>query len=387
MASIKKYTDKNGNTAYRFQIYLGTDPITGKVKKTTRTGFKTKRAASLEYSRLKLEAEKGTLFTSKKIPTFKELYELWFETHKLRIKPNTQDSIETIFRVRILPHFGHLKIDKITPMMCQKILNQWATSYRSFNENKIRFSMVMDYGIKMGLIPYNPMDRVDTPKSQVPPSEKTGNFLSKSEFEEYMTYIKIECDNKMYTFFRLVGFTGLRKGEALALTWDDIDFTNSTVSVTKTAYYRSKTKAYNIDSPKTAKSVRTIGLDSITLETLKSWKNEQRKTLLAIGLGADIKNSLVFSKMTKNRELEYVNNSTPNRELNKIIKKYDLNPITVHGLRHTHTTLLAESGVIPNTAMKRLGHSKIETTLGLYTHVTDKMEEDGLDMFKEHIGF
>ena len=387
MTTIKKYTDKKGNTAYKFQIYLGINPITGKPKKTTRTGFKTIKEASLAYSKLKIEAEKGNIFRDKRTPTFNELYELWFDTHKLKIKPNTQDSIETIFKKRILPHFGHMKIDKITPMMCQKILNQWAKTYRSFNENKIRFSMVMNYGVKVGLIDFNPMDRVDTPKSQVPPLEKTGNFLSKSELENYMTYIKQECDTKMYTFFRVIGFTGIRKGEALALTWNDIDFENSTLQVNKTAYYRAKIKGYSTDSPKTKSSFRTIRLDSITLDVLRKWKNEQLKTLLSVGIRVDNKDCLVFSKMTKERELEYINNSIPNRELNKIIAKHNLTPITVHGLRHTHTTLLAESGVIPNTAMKRLGHSKIETTLGIYTHVTETMEEEGLDLFEKHVGF
>lgn len=387
MTTIKKYTYKKGNTAYKCQIYLGMNPITGKPKKTTRTGFKTIKEASLAYSKLKIEAEKGNIFREKRTPTFNELYELWFDTHKLKIKPNTQDSIEIIFKKRILPHFGHMKIDKITPMMCQKILNQWAKTYRSFNENKIRFSMVMNYVVKVGLIDFNPMDRVDTPKSQVPPLEKTGNFLSKSELENYMSYIKQECDTKMYTFFRVIGFTGIRKGEALALTWNDIDFENSTLQVNKTAYYRAKIKGYSTDSPKTKSSFRTIRLDSITLDVLRKWKNEQLITLLSIGIRVDNKDCLVFSKMTKERELEYINNSIPNRELNKIIAKHNLTPITVHGLRHTHTTLLAESGVIPNTAMKRLGHSKIETTLGIYTHVTETMEEEGLDLFEKHVGF
>ncbi|MEQ7217188.1 site-specific integrase [Vagococcus fluvialis] len=388
MAKITKYTDKKGNTAYKFQIYLGINPLTGKPQKTTRAGFRTQKEATLMYSKLKLEAEQGLLTKPKEVPTFKNLYESWFETHKLSIKPNTQDSVETIFRVRILPHFGHFKVDKITPIMCQKVLNSWAMKYRSFNENKIRFDMVMNYGIKMGYLDINPMSRVNVPKSQVPALEKTGSFLTKEELEQYLIHFKEECDTKMFTFFRVISFTGIRKGEALALTWEDIDFNNGTIRIEKTAYYNAGKRRYNVDTPKTSSSVRTIKLDEPTISILKAWKIEQREILLASGIRVDSpKKFLVFPKMTPRRELEYLNNSTPNRILDRIIKKYNLTPITVHGFRHTHATLLAEAGVSPNATKQRLGHEKIETTLGIYTHVTPDMQTGAVQQLQNHVNF
>lgn len=384
--TIKAYTTKKSEKRYKFQVYLGIDPITGKAKKTTKQGFKTKKEASLELARLKLDAQKGLSQFNKKDYSYKELFDLWNESHSLSIKESTQSSIDAIFNRRILPIFGKMKVNKITVIHCQRAINRWSEAYRSYKDIRTYFGMVMNYAVNLGLIGFNPMERVITPNLQVKGRTKTGKYFNVGELRKFLEYAEIECDLKMYTFFRLISFTGMRKGECLALTWDDINFFTGEVSINKTVYWING--RYVVSEPKTKTSNRTIDLDQKTIETLKRWKNEQNRLLLSLGVGQQgNKNNLVFNKLTKNREHEYINNSIPNRELKKITDKYNLTPITIHGFRHTHCSLLFEAGLDVKAVQDRVGHSDVQTTLQIYTHVTEKLKQTSGEKFQKYVNF
>ncbi|PEU67485.1 site-specific integrase [Bacillus cereus] len=384
--SIKSYITNKGEKRYKFQVYLGIDPITGKTKKTTKQGFKTKKEASLEMSRLKLEAQKGMNQLSKKDYTYKGLYELWNESHALSIKESTQSNVKNIFTSRILPCFGSMKINKITVVHCQRVINKWAKQYRSFRDVRTYFSMVMNYAVNLGLIDFNPMDKVITPKLQVDGRTKTGKYFSVEELKKFLEYAFIECDIKMYNFFRLIAFTGMRKGECLALTWDDINFFSGELSINKTVYYING--RYVVSDPKTKTSKRVIDIDQQTLDTLKKWRCEQKRQLLSLGIGQEgNSNNLIFNKLTKNREHEHINSSIPNRELKNITDKYNLTPISVHGFRHTHCSLLFEAGLDVKAVQDRLGHGDVQTTLQIYSHVTEKMKQTSGEKFQRYVDF
>lgn len=124
MNPIKKYTKQNCDTAWKFQIYLGKDPMTGKKKYTTRRGFKSKREANIAYSRLKVEIEELGTVDKPKEYTFKELYELWLDSYKLDVKPSTLFYTEREFRLHVLPAFGDRLITTITPLEAQEQANK-----------------------------------------------------------------------------------------------------------------------------------------------------------------------------------------------------------------------------------------------------------------------
>src|SRR5699024_3210158 len=128
---IKKYKLKNGETRYQFQLYLGTDSLTGKPKRTTRRGFKTKKEADLELSRLKLELERGEL-ANKQLLTFKEVYELWLPQYEYSVEESTYIKTVGIFKNHILPALGEHYIDKKTIGICQKAVNTWFMNLKTF---------------------------------------------------------------------------------------------------------------------------------------------------------------------------------------------------------------------------------------------------------------
>ena len=138
----------------------------------------------------------------------------------------------------------------------------------------------------------------------------------------------------------------------MALTWNDIDFTNQTLSVNKTLAEGLNHRQF-IDTPKTRSSIRTISVDSKTLEVLKEWRTQQRVLSLKHGHNTSSKHQEIFTNVETNKRLNRV---YANETLNLICKKNNFKRITVHGFRHTHCSLLFEAGLSVQEVQDRLGH-------------------------------
>lgn len=374
MTTIKKYTKKDGSTAYMFQAYLGIDPLTGKKKRTTRRGFKTQKEAKLALAQLQIEIESNS-FSKKNYSTFKEVYELWFANYKHTVKESSVQRVQYLFNNQILPKFSHMRINKINTAICQKIVNEWneenaPTRLRSYTKK------VFTYAMSLNLISSNPMDNILVPRKMSHQKTEKKNFLDRYQLKDFLGLVKQQETFSIYTMFHVLAYTGLRKGELISLTWDDIDFTNQTLSINKTGYYLNGNPY--ITSTKTNKSTRIISVDKSTISLLKQWKLEQKKLLLSRGIPIKPdKKQLIFSSNN--------NNLIHNSFLNEILRKYPQYNITPHGFRHTHASLLFEAGASIKQVQERLGHTNINTTLEIYTHVTKEAEKESAEKFLRYM--
>lgn len=372
MATIKKYTKKDGSTAYMFQAYLGIDPLTGKSKRTTRRGFKTQKEAKLALAQLQIEIDRGN-FVKQDYSLFKDVYDLWYAQYVNTVKPSSAQRIKYYFEKQILPAFGELKLTKISPSYCQKVVNEWSKKYTRFDSMKMYTSKIFEFAITQNLLPMNPMKRIIMPKRQREIKTKEDqNFLDKDQLQEFLKIIKKNETFDVFVLFRLLAYTGLRKGELLALTWDDVDFTNHSLQINKGISYLSKSKY--ITTTKNTFSERTLSLDEQTISLLKKWKLEQKKLLLSRGIRVkNDKEQLIFS----NKQNDILRHSVIKEKL----KKYSQFNITAHGFRHTHASLLFEAGATIKQVQERLGHADINTTLNIYTHVTKNAEKEVANLF------
>lgn len=175
----------------------------------------------------------------------------------------------------------------------------------------------------------------------------------------------------------MLAFTGIRKGEALALTWEDIDFSKKTINITKTVSVDEFGFAV-INPPKTRNGIRLLPADNETMDILMRWKTEQEKDISGLKEETNINKWLVFSKITKNRPL---NASAPRNFFASFCKKYNLRFIKIHGFRHTHCTLFFEAGVPLPDVRDRLGHGSISITVDIYNHITRNKQQKTLDSF------
>ena len=276
MPAIKQYTKKDGSKAYMFNLYLGIDPITGKKKRTTRRGFTSRKEANLALSKLRLELEDQGIGSINTL-SFQEVYELWMDQHSKEVKITTYDAIVSKFKSRILPKFGHMKINNITRVYCQRVVNEWAQEFKTFNDYKVQTNLVFKYALKLDIIQQNPMDYVTIPKKQSEmiynQIDEKQNFFSKEDLKFFLKTVENEVNYKTFTIFRLLAFTGARKGEILALHWSDIDFNKKTLTFKKTLVVTKGRQL--LQTPKTPASRRIISIDEETIDVLKKCRRGQ----------------------------------------------------------------------------------------------------------------
>lgn len=377
MATVKQYTKKDGSKAWQFQTYLGINPATGKPIKTTRRGFDTKKEAQLELNRLLVDFEKNGL-EKKHNETFKEVYELWYESYRQTVKEATSIATERYIKLHVLPILGDCKINHITPAMAQKAVNVWADKLQVYKVVLQYAYKVADYAITLGIMEKNPFERVTRPKAKRTRDEKEIKFYTSDEVQQVLSYLekkvhRVNNKNLLYKYFaewdltmyRLLAFSGIRGGEALALTWNDIDFESGTLTINKTL---SQTrKGYDVLPPKTKSSNRVISIDDKTCRMLKRWQLRQKEFFFQANT---INKNIIFSDYKGN----YSQRQALYQRSSRLSSFVGLPNIGTHGWRHTHASMLYEAGVPMKETQERLGHASLEMTNSIYTHLSDKQK-------------
>ncbi|PCF35014.1 site-specific integrase [Staphylococcus delphini] len=376
---IKKYKKKDGTTAYMFVAYLGTDPITGKQKRTTRRGFKTERDAKIAEARLQTEvAQKG--FLNNEVTTFKQIYELWLDQYKNTVRESTYINAIKIIKGGVLPYFENVPVKKITVSYCQKVINEWNERIKSVQTYKFYAKQVFDYAVVLKVIADNPFTHTKTPRKTEDNDNETSLYYTSDELKKFLSFT--EYKPLYHAIFRTLAFTGMRRGELLALQWQDIDFNNATISINKT--WSRLEKGFTIQPPKTKKSMRVISVDSTTIDILKRWKRYQQEQSFKFGHNTMHKTQYVFTNVHNNKvlHLDYLGGIV------KILcERHDFKRIKIHGFRHTHCSLLFEAGLSVQDVQDRLGHSDIQTTMNVYAHVTEKQRDNIAEKFAKYINF
>lgn len=365
---IKKYFTKDGETRYMLQAYLGVDPFTGKQKRTTRRGFKTQKEAKKAERELLLSIEENGFTDHSGKPTFKEVADLWLESYETTVKPTTYQNTKNYLNAIIENHFKEIRIDSVSVAMMQKIVINLSKKYVAYLSQLSIINRVFKYAVHLDIIQTNPVDRIIRPKQQKPRKEKIA--LTKEELKQFLTLAKKDARPVLYTAWHTLAYTGLRRGELLGLEWSDIDFENKTISINKTLV--TVNGSLYTQSPKTKRSTRTISLDDATIQVLKNWKLEQKKQFFKNG----VKSKDIVITNIKGSYLDF---AYFREELKKFLSTHNLKRFSVHSLRHTHASLLFEAGIEPKTISDRLGHSNIQTTLNMYTHLNDKQRSDVAD--------
>lgn len=292
---IKQYKLKNGEIRYEFQVYLGTDEATGKQMRTTRRGFKTKKEAELALARIKLQVASGE-FRKERAETFKEVYELWLLQYENTVEQSTFVKTVSLFDNHILPSIGEYKIEKITVDICQKAVNDRAKKLKNISKVKAYASRVFNFAVKRDFVQKNPFDLVELPRKrnkQLPDETDEKNFYTREQLIEFLSCLEKETNVKAYVLFRLLAFSGMRKGEALALTWRDINFKTKEIRINK-ALSRGKGNKLYIKSTKTNEA-RTIKMDEKTMGVLRMWKKKQKEDYLKLDFNTSKLSQLVFS--------------------------------------------------------------------------------------------
>lgn len=382
MATIKKYKLKNGETRYMFNAYIGRDN-NGRQLNTTRRGFKTKKEATLASSKILLDVDDGEKIINDDDMIFNNVYKTWLESYINTVRISTYSKALRIFENHILPYFGNYNVKDIKPKDIQKAVNQWyKISECNYKKWFYYLQCVLNYAIRNEYIKNNPCKMVTLPKRKQKTAEKSPNFWTKEELKIFFSHLDNNHDPEQFTLFRLLAFTGMRRGECLALTWNDINFDKGTIRINKNLTQGMHGEQI-IQPPKTQKSNRTIIIDKQTLHYVYNWRLKQKQMFLMMGYNTFKKDQLVFAS-SKNK---FKSLNQPGKWLKRIIEKYDLKKITVHGFRHSHASALFAAGATIKEVQERLGHEDAQTTMNIYTHVTSKQNKNAVNKLSAYLNF
>lgn len=345
---------KAENGTYYFRANLGYHPVTGKQIQKYRSGFSTKKEARAEYSKLIL-ASTEELADKKEDITFKKfIEEIYLPWYKTQVKESTyKNRYSTIQK-----HFAYFYKKKVSEIEAINVQTWQLKLAKQFSPNYVRIvqgmlCLAFDRAIILGLAKKNPARMIGNIKSK----KVKIDFWTLEEFQKVISllYKGDYYEHYLFISFWLLFMTGMRIGEAAALQWDDIDFKTGMLIISKTLYYKTMND-YKFVEPKTQASNRTIYIDADTIKELQEWKAVQAKVLPNCGFVLSY-NSTPTSKTTLPRALE------------KLANLAGVHRIKIHALRHSHASLLISMGENPLLIKERLGHEKIQTTLGTYGHL------------------
>lgn len=371
--------EKRGKDSYRLVVFKGYDLDGKSIRHQKTIHCKNKSEARTELAKYIAEVENGFIVEGN-IPTFKEFVEIWKRDYgQKELAPSTYYRYLGILESRILPYFGHFKLNKIRPIDIMQFYNlleddtqlvrkknnngkknRKPLSQKTILEHHRLLSAMLHKAVYWQLIVSNPAERVQPPKTKKP---------IRPHYDEDQTRIlvdnleKLTGNNIKYRVAILLDiFTGARLGELVGLEWSDIDLKNGIININKSSQYLSQ-KGVFTKSPKTESSIRDVAIPDFIvslLEEYKLWYEEQKSICGNFWYESD--------RLFVQDDGKPITPSTISKWFEKFIKQIGLPVITFHGLRHTNATLLIAQQVDVATVSARLGHAQITTTYNFYVH-------------------
>ena len=379
----EKYKLKSGETRWRFQIALPRDPLTGKRRTTRRSGFRTREQANIALTRLKSQLDReqkvSPVKTYQGIKTFKDAYYEWLVIYKTTVKPTTYFDLTKKTARLLLPEFGDKDISKIEATYIQKYLVDLSQKYKEFHAISTVLRRVFKYAYKMGYTTHDEFVKVDVPKEQRSNHKLDDDLLTEDQLKTYLNFIHNEYSFENYVYFTLLARTGMRRSEALALSWKDLKGNRLHIHQTLSTGYRGETIIS--ETTKTKGSDRVIILDKKTLSLL----NQHHLALNGKLAKRHEKNKddLMFLSFSKGKPQAHVS-SWPYGTLRRLQAKFPQLPkVDVHAFRHTYATLALKSGMSLLDLQHQLGHSSYNTTLRYYAKYTNDQKEKAAEKMSD----
>lgn len=375
---VREYVLSDGSS--RWEIYFSEDDAQGDLRRRFKKGFVTELAAMQELQAIQVHQREG-----RHQRTVKESFGQFAEAYLagLRVKPTTLAGYRRYFRVHIQPALGSMKLSSITRNDLDRLYRAMESSGRrdayglgkpsspaSVRHVHALIKQILKSAVDDGLIMRNPADRANPPSASQAraPEIKTWDA---SESIRFLNRARTNGDY-LYLAWQLLLGSGMRRGELVALRWQDVDLANGQIAIRRSYYYikqMGEAPLKGFGSPKNGRT-RVVDIDPRLVAELRAHKDQA--TAARVAISGD---SLVLP----NRKGEPLNPERLTQQFRaRVLAARDDHPdltlITLHGLRHTHATLLLSGGIHPKVVQERLGHSNIMITLNTYSHVLPTLQ-------------
>lgn len=349
----------------------------GKRKEKKKSGFKTEKTALKALLEVKAATLRGE---SKRIDhdnlTVGEWLDIWYEMNKSKWKVTSCKQREMVIRVHMKPLLGRYKLQKLDRITYQReYINKLEKKHKP---NTVRlfhnlFKIAINGAVEEEILPRNRFTKV-TFSAPDHDDKKQENFLTPSELVTFLDTAKQYENITNYSFLLTVAYTGVRRGEACGIQWKNVDFENNTITIERTR------DDNGIRPPKTKNSYRTILVDPFLMNQLKTYRKWCMEIMLSVGYKFT-GDSFVF---TNHQTGEPIKDNSVWYAFSKTLKKANLPKITLHGLRHTHCTILLNQGLNVQVIAGRLGNTP-QMIYEVYGHILKELEQQSVTLFSQSL--
>ena len=370
--------EKRGKNSYRLVCYNGFD-LNGNSIRHTKTIHGSKKDAKIELAKFVADVQKGMYVEGKSLK-FTDFVEIWKRDYGSKVlAPSTYKRYLGILESRIIPFFGHFRVDKIKPtdiMQFYDLLSKDTQIVRRKDNNGKKtgkplspktilehhrlLRAMLQKAVYWQMIVSNPAERVQAPKTKKPKRKYYDDEQSKALISGLMKLTEEQFKYKVAIILTI--FTGVRLGELMGLEWDDINFREGIVSINRSSQYLAD-KGVFTKVPKTESSIRDVAIPDFVvslLEEYKCWYDNQKALFGELWYDSN--------RLFVQADGKPMHPSTISKWFEKFVAQIGLPVINFHGLRHTNATLLIAQNIDVSVVAARLGHAQITTTLNFYVH-------------------
>ena len=383
---------KRGKTwSYRIDFGKTKD---GKRNQIEKGGYKTKKEADKAMNDALFAINNDGEYVENKKIDFQTVYNEFIETEAKATRAYaTLKRYDSLYRNHYKEVFGGLYIYQISSNLINKFINEKTTNY---SEEYVKglyktLKVIIEFAYKQKYMKKNPFTNVTPP----PDPRHIGEIKTYDENERRKMEERLQGTNVIVSYYICLN-TGLRESEVFALRWEDVDFNNKKIKVSKQLLFQDRKWCF---CPlKTKNAYRSVNITESFCIYLKKLKEQHEVNRLLYGDG--YKRNYVTDRLTRNREKLIQIDDFINIKLNgemlttnsiKFMSRTIMNDLNIHfkfhNLRHTYATILAENGVSPRYVQEMLGHSKLEFTLRYYTHITEKMGAIARNALESSVSF
>ena len=366
----KKTNNQRADGRYMVKVYIG---MKADGKKQYKYVYgKTQKEANIKAEELKVSLRKGMDISSSN-DSFKTWANYWLTSKKHEV---TEERYKTLLsRSSVwIDALNNAQITQIKPFELQTILFSISVQNpytgQPMAKKTIRgyvqiINSIFEFAVDNRVIDYNPASKLKAPQGAVTSQRRA---LTEIERERVM-----EFEHRAKPSAMLMMLSGLRRGEATALKWSDIDFTNNKIRVERSFNFKSM----DFKPPKNGKS-RVVTVPQMLIDYLKSLPKVSPFVLTnAKGqMMTDDSWRRLYQSYMHDMNIEYGFNGKAPNKFSPIKIPMLITPFTPHELRHTFCTIMYEAGIDALTAKEQMGHSDIKTTLSIYTHLSAQHKEN-----------
>ncbi len=381
MASIRKReiqykVGKDGNVrkGFAYDVYYSyKNPATGKLKRTSKKGFKTKEEAKAFLIEFENNKIRGTFRANTKL-TVRDYLTTWLEVKKQSKATSTFVNYSNYVRKHISPHIGGICISEllsedIIRLRKELLKPKYGLKKVTINSVVMVLSMALSDAVKQKIIVYNVARDIDSLKVQ----KKEVPIYDVQQIKKLLRVMEgsdLECP------IALAAFCGLRRGEVLGLKWSDINEESKTMHIRQQVALIDD--GFGLKELKTKSSNRIINIPNVVLDILNKQKLRQNTNRLKIGVDYNEHNLVCCDYLGRIMSPGYLS-----EKFGDNISRYNLPKITFHSLRHSYATIMLNQNAPLKIVSTLLGHARISTTADVYMKVVDEKKMEAAKMIDE----